>query len=112
MIKCLYGGCLKTFVDEEVKLYISPELFRKYRKFKATQLKLSNPERNFINCPTPNCEELIDANTVEFGENKIECEKGHKFCCKCMNPGWHSQGSKCRNVKINYLLLVWGSIAE
>lgn len=97
MIKCLYGGCPKTFVDEEIKEFVHPDVYFKYRKFKYSQMRLSNPDRNYINCPTPDCEELIDADAIEIGETKLECADGHKFCSKCMMARWHEDDEKCEN---------------
>lgn len=99
MIKCLYGGCPKTFVDEEIKEFITPEMFTKYRKFKLSQMRLNNPDKNYMNCPIPDCEEILDIDVAEEGEYRMECAEGHQFCSKCMSPGWHKP-SECHNVKI------------
>jgi hypothetical protein len=105
MIKCLYGGCPKTFIDEEIKEFVDHNLFMKYRKFKFSQMRLSNSERNYINCPIPDCEELLDIDSFEQGQIKLECSEGHKFCSKCMTPGWHQGGSTCKNV-IKLIILI------
>jgi hypothetical protein len=98
MIKCLYGGCPKTFIEEEVKIYVTPETFYKYRKFKFSQIKLNNPDANYINCPIPDCEEIIDWEPPEDpDETMIECNTGHKFCARCKTNGWHKKG-KCVDV--------------
>ncbi len=73
-------------------------MYAKYRKFKITQLKLNNPEKNYVNCPFPDCEEIIDADLVEDEEDFMkECNEGHKFCLNCKSLGWH-KSSKCKNV--------------
>ena len=97
MIKCLYGGCPKTFVDEEVKEFVTPEIFYKYRKFKLTQMKLNNPDKVYINCPFPDCEEIIDVESMQEPDSMMECNFGHKFCARCKMTGWHQNG-KCKNV--------------
>ncbi len=97
-IKCLYGGCPKTFNDDEVKEYVSPALYSKYRKFRFNQLKLNSPEKNYVNCPSPDCEEIIEAEIREDQNDFMrECNEGHKFCINCKNLGWHDS-SGCKNV--------------
>ena len=109
MIKCLYGGCPKSFTDEEVKMYIPIELFFKFRKFKLSQMKLNNPNQNFNYCPFPDCEETVDYEILTDSNSMVECSLGHKFCAKCKSEGWHTNG-KCRNViiidKINFFFLI------
>jgi hypothetical protein len=96
MIKCLYGGCPKTFVDEEIREYVTPDLFGKYKKFKLQQIKLNNPNRNFVNCPIADCEDIVEINE-EPDETMLDCAFGHQFCSKCKTEGWHKKG-KCREV--------------
>jgi len=107
MIKCLYGGCAKTFIDEEIRSYVDPDIYGKYRKFKLSQMRMNNPGRNYINCPTPDCEEMIDISDIDSNNTKIICQLNHKFCARCMMPGWHENGSKCKNVFNYYLDIVW-----
>ena len=96
MIKCLYGGCPKTFIEEEIRAYVSSEIYSKYRKFKMSQLKLNNPNINYVNCPTPDCEEIVDYEIpADPKDTLIECNIGHKFCAKCKTEGWHKKG-KCK----------------
>jgi hypothetical protein len=102
MIKCLYGGCPKTFIDEEVKNFVSPEVFKKYRKFKISQMKLNNPDKNYVNCPHPDCEEILDVDVDgDAAQNEeemlMECGYGHKFCARCKTEGWHKK-KDCKNV--------------
>jgi IBR domain, a half RING-finger domain len=99
LIKCLSGGCPKTFVEEEIKMFIGHQLYLKYKKFKMNQLKLNNPSQNYINCPFPDCDDLIEITNLIKEDPFIQCELGHKFCAKCKTNGWHSQG-KCNDVKI------------
>ncbi len=98
MIKCLYGGCPKTFVEDEIKLFVSRDVFKKYRKFKITQMKLSNPDIDYIHCPIPDCEDLINIDNITPDQITIICSLGHEFCSICMKEGRHDKSSKCKNV--------------
>ena len=99
MIKCLYGGCPKTFVEEEIKMYIGDQLFYKYKKFKITQIKLNNPDKKYIYCPIPDCEEIVKIETNMNEDPFVMCSHEHKFCIKCKSAGWHKRG-KCNEVKL------------
>ena len=109
MIKCLYGGCPKTFVDDEIKVYVTVDIFKKYRKFKISQLKLNHPDKNYVNCPFPDCEEILDMESVPESDSMIECNLGHKFCAKCKTVGWHKKGN-CSNVKLILITFVCSMI--
>jgi hypothetical protein len=98
MIKCLYGGCPKTFLEEEIRQFVSDELLLKFKKFKVAQMRLINQSSNYINCPYPDCEDLIDY-TQDTKESMIECAYGHQFCAQCKTLGWHKLG-KCKSVNI------------
>ena len=101
LIKCLYGGCQKTFIEDEIKSFVDNETFNKYRKFKFNQLKLNNNNSNYLNCPYPDCEDFIEVTEDLDYEPFIQCENGHKFCAKCKETGWHQKG-KCVDVRIFY----------
>lgn len=97
LIKCLHGGCNKTFIEEEIKKYVDNETFNKYRKFKFNQLKLNNNNSKYLNCPFPDCEDFIEYyDELEYNPF-IQCENEHKFCVKCKEIGWHKKG-KCVDV--------------
>ena len=98
MIKCLYGGCQKTFAEEEIKMFIGDQLFYKYKKFKITQIKLNNPDKVFICCPIPNCEEIVEIENNISEDPFVTCIDEHKFCVKCKTAGWHKKG-KCKEVR-------------
>ena len=49
------GGCPKKYSDEEIKMNVSEEVYKKYKKFKNEQIKLNNPNKKYVNCPYPNC---------------------------------------------------------
>ena len=93
-IKCLMGGCPKKYLDEEIKMNVSEEVYKKYKKFKNEQIKLNNPNKKYVNCPYPNCEELVEVTNTE--EEFVTCISGHQFCYKCHQLGTHKKG-KCQN---------------
>lgn len=100
-IKCLYGGCPKTFTDEEIYEYVSKELFGKYKKFKIAQLRLSNQQANFIHCPYPDCEDMIEP-PEDQRDTLVQCAFGHQFCTRCKTIGWHKLG-KCKLVNFIFI---------
>lgn len=106
MIKCLYGGCPKTFVEDEIKFFIGDQLFYKYKKFKLAQIKLNNPSKNYLNCPITDCEEIVEIEQNLNDEPFLECGNEHKFCGKCKTSGWHKRG-KCNDVRFNFFTLVY-----
>lgn len=97
-LKCLSEGCERLFSDEEIKNFVDCTIYLKYRKFKINQLKLQkNNESNIIvNCPHPDCEEVIEYDSKEE-ECFVECAIKHKFCVKCKTEGWHRK-SECKTV--------------
>lgn len=97
MIKCLYGGCPKTFGEGEIRMFGGDQLFYKYKKFKITQIKLNNPDKNYISCPIPDCEEIVELEENLNEEPFVMCNYEHKFCARCKTPGWHKKG-KCNDV--------------
>lgn len=94
-IKCLYGGCPKKYSNDEIKANVVPEIYSKFLRFYNEQIKLSNPNKLFVNCPSPNCEEIVDCDNCE--DEFAECEQRHVFCYKCHFLGKHKRG-KCQNV--------------
>ena len=88
---------MKSFIEDEIKLFVDPELLNKYRKFKFNQLKLNNNNSSYLNCPYPDCEDFIEVSDDLEYEPFIQCEVGHKFCTKCKELGWHQKGN-CVNV--------------
>ena len=93
-IRCLLGGCPKIYSEEEIKVNVDEKTFKKYKKFLNIQIKLNNPDKNYVYCPFPDCEELVDAD--ESDDDFLECNKGHIFCSKCHQLGRHKKG-KCKN---------------
>ena len=93
-IKCLLGGCPKRYTDEEIEENVSEEVFKKYKKFKNIQIKLTNPNKLYIDCPFPDCEEIVDCTNPE--SDFVECNNHHIFCYKCHKLGKHEKG-KCLN---------------
>ena len=100
-ITCLYGGCPSVFRDMDVMNYVNPEIYKKYKKFKNEQLKLSEPNTNYIYCPYVNCDQLVvfDPNNIS---NYTACDRGHEFCMKCMKD---VHTGSCSNVRLIFILL-------
>lgn len=101
-IKCLYGGCPRVFTNEEVKINVDEIVWNKYRKFLIQKFKLNNSDQLQMNCPFPNCEEIVAIDPLEK-QIFVECEQDHKFCSKCKEVGWHEDG-RCE--KVNFILLL------
>ena len=99
-IKCLLGGCPKRYSEEEIEANVEEEVFKKYKKFKNIQIKLSNPNKIYVNCPFPDCEEIVDCTNPE--SEFMTCNNNHIFCYKCHKLGKHPKG-KCLNDEINLL---------
>ena len=99
-IKCLLGGCPKRYSEEEINANVEEEVFKKYKKFKNIQIKLSNPNKIYVNCPFPDCEEIVDCTNPE--SEFMTCNNNHIFCYKCHKLGKHPKG-KCLNDEINLL---------
>jgi hypothetical protein len=93
----LYGGCQRKFSHEEVKLYVNDEIWRKYSKFLKQKLKLGINEGSSINCPSPDCDEVIELDPLGV-QIFVECDSNHRSCSKCKSIGWHNQ-QECENVK-------------
>ena len=98
-LKCLSAGCLRVFTDEEVKRYVPNIMYQKYRKFQIKHLLIQkqNEFNNIVNCPYPDCEEIIQYD-LKDDESFVQCEQKHKFCAKCKTEGWHKK-SECKIVK-------------
>ena len=96
-IKCLLGGCPKRYNDEEIQANVTEEIFKKYKKFRNIQIKLCNPNKIYINCPFPDCEEIVDCTNPE--SDFVECNNHHIFCYKCHKLGKHEKG-KCLNDEV------------
>ncbi len=93
-IRCLYGGCPRKFTNEEIKKNVAPEIWLKYRKFYYQKLNMKGPE--YKNCPYPDCDEIVQVDPLEI-QIFNECDLNHRFCSKCMEVGWHSEG-RCEKV--------------
>lgn len=90
-----------------MKQFVNQETYAKYKKFKIAQLKSNNPNKNYINCPTPDCEEIMEFEQLDPDDCFVECSYNHKFCARCKSIGWHKKG-KCKNV-YNFIckFIVW-----
>jgi hypothetical protein len=99
-LRCLYGGCPRLFTNEEVRSIVDEELWAKYKKFLWQKLKLSQPNVALMNCPFPDCDDIVEIDPLER-QIFVECEFEHKFCSKCKEIGWHQDG-KCEKVRKYY----------
>lgn len=94
--------CQKVFTDDEVRYFIKDEqIWEKYVKFKnnqITHMKVSKMGKNYVNCPYPDCEEIMIVDHSILDDFCLECENGHQFCARCKNLGWH-RIEECKKVK-------------
>ncbi len=63
------------------------------------KLKRLFPKDNFINCPYPDCEEILNETNLEESENMIECHFSHRFCKVCRIKEDHAF-EKCNQVRM------------
>lgn len=99
-IKCLMGGCPRIYSSKEIKANVSSLIYQKYKKFYNQKKKLTNLNKLYINCPYPDCEEIVDCEESDKGFAK--CNNNHIFCVKCKQLGYHKEG-KCKDE--DFLLL-------
>lgn len=87
-------------------MFVGTQIFRKYKRFKREQIRLKSPEKSFLFCPVPDCDEMVEIdNDKDINEDPFfECDKGHKFCGKCKTPGWH-RAEKCNDVNFFFFFL-------
>lgn len=97
-IRCLYGGCPREFTKEEIKNFVTPEYWRKYRKFWTSKSAILGPD--YKNCPHPDCDQVVQIDPMEV-QIFNECDDNHKFCSKCLEEGWHQNG-RCEKVHLFY----------
>lgn len=102
-LKCLYGGCPVIFTDEEVKHHVNSVSWKKYKKFKISHIKLNDEARISMNCPYPDCEEIVEIDPTGI-LTFVHCANEHKFCSKCKQLKWHAKG-KCSAVIYFYLII-------
>jgi hypothetical protein len=97
-IKCLSGGCPKRYREVEIKAFVDPNIYYKYKKFYNKQIKLQNPNNSYVQCPAFNCEELVDITYQEKHFNMVECNNNHRFCFICKSTEEHKK-DECHEVK-------------
>lgn len=85
-------------------MFVVDQLFYKYKKFKISQIKLNDPAKHYINCPIPDCEEIVEITEDSNRQPFIMCNFQHKFCAYCKSPGWHKKGN-CKDVCSYYLFV-------
>jgi len=89
-ISCLEAGCSKKFSDDEVRHFVKDEgNWNKFVKFKINKQKTIIGGHNYVNCPIPDCEEVMMIDPAVMMDFCMECDEGHQFCARCKNEGWH-----------------------
>ena len=86
-IKCLLGGCQREYSPNDIKQNVSLNIYKKYKKFKYQKIVLSNPDKFFVQCPYPDCPEIVEI--TNFEEEFIKCNNNHNFCYKCRSLNFH-----------------------
>jgi hypothetical protein len=95
----MYGGCPREFANEEIKAAVTQELWEKYKKFMIQKMKFGNPTIPVMNCPYPDCQEILEIDPTGL-RMFVECANNHQSCSKCKSLSWHNEQS-CENVNIN-----------
>lgn len=93
-IKCLMGGCPHIYSSKEIRANVPSLIYQKYKKFYNEKTKLSNPDKLYLNCPYPDCQEIVDCEESDMGF--VKCNNNHTFCIKCKKLGYHKEG-KCKD---------------
>jgi hypothetical protein len=84
-------------VEKLIKNIISEKQKIKFIKFYNKKNKLKIYENNLLNCPFPDCEELI-INKLTYENKFFECRFNHKFCAVCKILYDNHDEKKCKNV--------------
>lgn len=84
---CLFGNCKNEYTSEMIAEFICNEDWIKYkalvRKKEIWKIHLEN-NKNLVNCPYPDCEELVQINNFNLGISTYDvCASNHRFCTKC-----------------------------
>ena len=93
-IKCLLGGCQRIYSNSDIKRNVNPKMYLKYKQFKYQKLLLTNPNKYYVQCPYPDCNEIVEV--INFQDEFIECKNKHYFCYKCRSLDFHRK-YKCQN---------------
>lgn len=89
------GGC-PIPIDETIIIFIVDEKNKKkYKKF-SKQQKIKRG-RNIMNCPFPDCDELIEIDP-KFKKRFYRCENHHNVCSVCKSNKIHNE-FECKKVK-------------
>lgn len=96
---CLSGGCQKRFNETEIKNYVEPMIYYKFRKFFKNQIRVRNPQNVYVDCPVVNCDAVIDVTHLKFYQHMIECSEMHRSCIKCKKSYEHDRDA-CKDVNI------------
>lgn len=87
-IKCPHEGCENVYQDEDIKMILEDNYFKKYLRFKNTAMLNQNP--NIRWCIRPGCEKFIIG---EPDKPYLRCECGMEMCFNCSNE--YHNGKTC-----------------
>jgi len=84
------AGCTRKFTDDDVRYFVKDDPnWNKFVKFKINKQKTAVGGSNYVNCPYPDCEEVMMIDPQIIWDFCMECDEGHQFCARCKNEGWH-----------------------
>ena len=93
----MHGGCPVKINEQIINHIVDKKHARKFAKFYKEQYKIKKNSKNIMNCPSPDCDDLIVIDPTY--ENRFyTCERRHNFCSVCKTIGFHDE-SKCSKVK-------------
>ena len=90
------GGCQNTLGEQLINHIVSEKHKKKYVKFYNQQYNFKIHKNNIMNCPYPNCDEVLKIDPT-FEERFYKCEQSHRFCSVCKILEYHDK-KKCKNV--------------
>ena len=99
-MKCLKGGCPLKISENIVNQIVDENHKKKYLKFYHEQYKLKKYSNKIMNCPYPNCEEMVMIDP-KFEDRFYKCDNNHNFCSVCKNTILHNK-EKCSKVNKNF----------
>ena len=91
------GGCPVKINEQIITHIVDENHARKFAKFSKEQNTIKKNSKKIMNCPSPDCDELIVIDPT-FENRFYTCERRHNFCSVCKTIGFHDE-SKCSKVK-------------
>lgn len=96
-MRCASYNCPRIFTNTEIEEIVKEDVYQKYKKFFTRKANLHiHCEEIAIQCPFPDCEEILFFERRTHINAKLVCANGHKFCGKCGDLSWHS-GYNCKD---------------